>query len=151
MSIQKLVASHGDIDDQFILSLGAAVYFFSRAEWASICCCHAMDGEYANSTGGDKKPYAFNVAQKLISLTEKLGKSEERNALLAAAKDFMTLATDERNALLHSYPATIDGTHELHNAKDNKSYNADALEDYAQRAAECSNTLTRLFNTFLKA
>lgn len=151
MTISDLVDGYADINHEFISSLGAAVYFFSRAEWVSICCCHAIDKEYVYKTGGDEKPSASNVAEKLISLAnKKISDSKQKNDLLAAARIFKSLASDERNALLHSYPATFDGVHLLHNAKENKSYNTEALKNYARQSAACSDTLNRIFNEFLR-
>ena len=151
MAIRKLLARTPQLQEEYVLTLGGAVYYFSLAEWMAAYCCEAMCAGYIKDVSNkDKKITARNVAEKLIALTKKLPESEEKTKLLDAANDFLGLVTDERNPLLHSHPAAVENEAVLHNPKNRKTFSKEALEEYAQQSFDCNHALNHAYYKFLK-
>ena len=151
MSIRDLVKRSPQLSEDYVLTLGGAVYYFSDAEWMAVACCEAMEEGYKRTVMFDERHEgARNVAEKLISLTKKLPSSDGQVALLAAAYEFEALVVDDRNPLFHAHPVAVDDEAVLHSSKHQKTFSMEALEDYTQRAFDCQHALNHACYKFLE-
>ncbi|MEQ1829892.1 MAG: hypothetical protein ABL921_28275 [Pirellula sp.] len=151
MTVRQLLARTPQLSEEYVLTLGAAVYYFSLAEWMAVYCCEAMHAGYVRDVANkDLKITARNIAEKLISLTKKLPTSAEQQHLLIASETFLALVTDERNNLLHSYPAAVENNAVLHNPKIHRTFSIAELEEYARQSFDCNHALNTSYYKFLR-
>ncbi|ASJ76756.1 hypothetical protein [Granulosicoccus antarcticus] len=151
MTIKQLLSLSTDqLQEEYVLTLGGAVYYFSLAEWMAANCCEIMQNGYVRDVcTKSKKITAWNIAEKLVSLSGKLSKSDEQHCLVTAAAEFQILVSDARNPLLHAYPAAVDDIAVLHNPKDQQTFSLSALEDIATRSFNCENVLNHAYYNYL--
>lgn len=151
MTVRQLLERTPQLSEEYVLTLGAAVYYFSLAEWMAVYCCEAMCTGYVRDVANkDRRIMARNVAEKLLSLTKNLPPSVDQTNLLNAAETFLRLVEDERNPLLHSYPAAVENSAVLHNPKIHKTFSLAALEEYVQQSFDCNHALNTAYYQFLR-
>lgn len=154
MPIRDLLDRTPQLHDEYVLTLGGAVYYFSLAERMAVACCEAMQEGYTNDVCNKELGItAGTIARKLIKLTKKtLPDSPEKQTLLIASDDFLALVDDDRNPLLHAYPVTgVDRRAVLYNPKLHKDFPIEELVAYAYRAFDCENALNQPYYNFLNS
>lgn len=153
MCIEDLIDRRSQLEKDYVLALGTCVYIFSEAEWMAVGCCEILEPGYKRKASiNEKGIMAWNTAEKLASLAEKLPESKDRNLLIKSANDLKTLISDERNSLLHAHPVAIEGIASLKNStqKSGKIFDLSALKQYALEAAKCSSALNNSYHNYLK-
>jgi len=139
------------LTEEYLQTLGSVVMFFSHAEWIAACCCGAMEERYLERFGNPKdKTSATIIAKDLIRLSEEQDGESYQEQLLIEAFRFKALVEDERNALLHSYPASIDGSSViLYNSQRRRKFDIVSLEDYLGCCYDCWQKLLVIFHDHL--
>jgi hypothetical protein len=128
------------MENDYALSLGRAIFIFSKLEWSAIECCERIMTDSFHALKFHEKN-ARILANKLISLAATLPPSLRREVCLAAA-EFDRLRK-KRNDLLHVQPSTTaDGAQRL--IRDGLAWKVDMIDEVADDFTECNDRLVAL-------
>ena len=95
-------------DDEYLRTLGRAVYDFIVLDHAVACVINRMERGYLRDHQQRKRSTAGRVADDFKRFADKVGDAELRTKLQALQERFKDLGVD-RNGLLHSTPVMLPG------------------------------------------
>ncbi len=95
------------VADEYIASLGRAVYAFSLLEWNIIWCLERM---VPSDIGSVSRKMSMQISKKFSRISQKILDSNLRDQCITVSTEF-ELLVKKRNALLHAKPGTAtDGS-----------------------------------------
>ena len=141
MKDQRLSIS---VQPEYASALGLAVYCFASLEWNAVWCCERIQ---RGSIDGLEDRTAGRVADTLLHLVRRLGRSEDQLELKSAAAEFRFLV-GTRNNLVHAKPGTAaDGSQGLFRHGDH--WTITELNAVADAFAACSSRINQVLNGLL--
>lgn len=133
-------------DEDYLIALGRATYYFSYLEWGIIWLMETLQPEFLHSASNMT---AGEIAKKFSSASESLDKANpDRACLKKLACNFTDLVHD-RNSLMHGNPHTAVGGEQrlLYDGNHgHRDWTKNLIKDFSSRTATASSDAGKLLH-----